>query len=263
MSCLPWCLLRRACLLRLSFGKSPSFAPFVGLGIHVSKLKNCRRELGIETNRIFDQEAFSKAFSKVREFYIKKGFFDARLEYTLLFEDYTGEVDIEITVQEGSSGHIGKIVFDGFSREEESKLLTMMSTKKHSFFTSWLSGAGVYYEEALAHDKLVIVDFLQNQGFADAQVNIQVKETPDRWLEIFVYANKGMQFQFGQFHISGNQLFTKKQLRQKLEIAPGATFSPEKLHEAVNRVKALYGKNGYIETEVRYMLCPNRHRGGV
>ncbi len=222
------------------------------------KTRKLQKELGINAHTVFNREDFNKAFNKVKEFYVKKGYFDSQLEYKLIPYGNTNEVDVEITVHEGNSGHIKKICFNGFKKHEESKILELMTTKKYNFFTSWITGTGNYHDEALEHDKLVIVNYLQNEGFADARVNIQIKETEEGRLEITINADRGELFHFGDITVSGNELLTEEQIEKVMIIKDGSTFSPEKLRDSVQNVKDLYGKDGYIETDVHYTLHLSR-----
>ncbi len=222
------------------------------------KTRSLQRELGIKAHTVFNREEFNRAFTKVKEYYMKKGYFDSQLEYKLIPYPNTNEVDIEITVHEGNSGHIKKICFNGFSKKEESAILNLMTTKKYNFFTSWLTGTGNYHEEALEHDKLVIVNYLQNEGYADAQVNIQLKESKEGRLEIYISANKGEIYKFGEINVSGNELLTEEQIERVMIIKDGSTFSPEKLRDSIDNIKDLYGKDGYIETDINYSLHLSR-----
>lgn len=222
------------------------------------KTRKLQSELGIQPNTVFTRDEFNRALTKVKEYYQKKGHFDYQLEYKLIPYPNTNEVDIEITVHEGNSGHIKKICFNGFSKKEESAILELMTTKKYNFFTSWLTGTGNYHEEALEHDKLVIVNYLQNEGYADAQVSIQVKENEDGRLEIYLNANKGEIYEFGTISISGNELLTDDQIERVMIIHDGSTFSPEKLRDSIENIKDLYGKDGYIETDINYSLHLSR-----
>lgn len=222
------------------------------------KTRKLQSELGIKPDTVFSRDEFNQALTKVKEYYQKKGHFDYQLEYKLIPYPNTNEVDIEITVHEGNSGHIKKICFNGFSKNEESAVLDMMTTKKYNFFTSWLTGTGNYHEEALEHDKLVIVNYLQNQGYADAQVSIQIKENAEGRLEIYLSANKGEIYKFGNVSISGNELLTEEQIERVMIIHDGSTFSPEKLRNSIENIKDLYGKDGYIETDINYSLHLSR-----
>ena len=140
------------------------------------KTRTLQKELGVKPKGVFNRQAFNKAFNKVKEFYVKKGYFESQLQYSIIPDAKTNEVDILIDVREGRSGKIDNILFKGFTKAERSEILGMIYTKKYNLFTSWLTGAGTYNEEALEQDKLTIVNFLQNNGYADAKVDIHVTE---------------------------------------------------------------------------------------
>ena len=213
-----------------------------------------QKELGIESHTLFNRDEFNRAFNKVKEYYIKKGYFESELEYKVIPYTDTNEIDIEITVHEGHTGHISKIVFKGLSKKEESAILELIQTKKYNFFTSWLTGKGTYYEEAIEQDKLIIVNYLQNQGFADARANIQTKEDDKGRLEIYINAVKGEKFHFGTIAVQGNELLNEEQIRRVMYIKDNTVFSPEKLRDSIQNIKDLYGKDGYIETSINYTL---------
>ncbi len=51
-----------------------------------------------------------------------------------------------------------------------------MVTKKYNIFLSWFNNEGTYNEEAMQHDQLNIINYLHNEGYADATVEIQICE---------------------------------------------------------------------------------------
>ncbi|MDN3508145.1 MAG: POTRA domain-containing protein, partial [Simkaniaceae bacterium] len=149
----------------------------------------------------------------------------------------------------------GQIEFHNFTGKEEDELIHMINTKKYNFFTSWLTGKGKYHEEALGHDKLVIVDFLQNEGFADAQVDIDVTTSSKTGkLVVNITAHKGEIFHIGRVSFSGNELYDNAEVEKVLKIKDGAIYSPKEIEATSQAIKDLYGKKGYIEANVQYRL---------
>ncbi|MBP9840992.1 MAG: outer membrane protein assembly factor BamA [Simkaniaceae bacterium] len=215
------------------------------------------KELGIAPYTTFNRSDFTKAFNKVKEYYIKKGFFEVSMYYKVIQDPSNNEVDIEINIDEGHWGHIGGIKFQGLSPEDESAIMEKIQTKKYNFFTSWLTGRGIYHQDAMDHDKLIIVNFLQNQGYADARVNIEVGQNKAGKIIITVSANKGPLYHFGDVSFSGNTLYTDAQVETALSIKEGGTYSNEALKNAQENLKNLYGRDGYIETEAQYTLTLN------
>jgi outer membrane protein insertion porin family len=217
------------------------------------KTKTLQKELGIKPSAVFNRQAFNKAFNKVKEYYVKKGYFESQLQYAVIPDSKTNEVDIVIEVHEGRSGKIDNIVFKGFTKLERSEILGMIYTKKYNLFTSWLTGSGTYNEEALEQDKLTIVNYLQNHGYADAKVDIWVREAKTEGkIVLEINAERGPIFHFGKINFKGNTLFTDKEIDAMFLARPGATYSPEKLRQTSQAIKDLYGRKGYIDANVQY-----------
>lgn len=216
--------------------------------------KKLLKELDVKSGAVFNRDAFNQGFNKLKEMYIKKGYFEAQLSYTIFPDPNSNEVTINIKINEGRSGHISRILFKGLSKKEEGDLLAMINTKKYNFLTSWLSGTGIYHEEALEHDKLVIVNYLQNEGYADAKVELHVSESKEGRIIIQIDADKGNIYKFGDITISGNDLFSTSEIKAILLIHDNERFSPEKLRETLQNIKTLYGSKGYIEANVQYAL---------
>ncbi len=223
--------------------------------------KTLKKELGIKENSTFNRVAFNKAFNKVKEYYIKKGYFESELSYTLTPDAKTNTVEIQIQVKEGRSGKVDNIVFKGFTGREKSKILDMIYTKKYNLLWSWLTGTGIYNEEAVEQDKLTIVNFFQNKGYADAKVDIQVLEAKTEGkiiLEITV--DRGELYHFGEVTFSGNSLFSNTDIEKSFLVRPEGVYSLDKLRDTAQAIKDLYGRKGYIETSVQYDTKPDPSR---
>jgi outer membrane protein insertion porin family len=221
------------------------------------KGKTLRKELGIKPGATLNRQAFSKAFNKVKEFYIKKGYFESQLQYAIVSDPKTNDVDIAVTVVEGRSGLIDNIVFKGFTSAEKSALLDTIYTKKYNLLLSWFTGHGTYNEEAIDQDKLTIINFLQNRGYADAKVTIDVKENKkgDRII-LVITANRGPLYRFGKITFQGNHLYTDAQIEDVFVARPEGVYSPEKLRNSTEAIKELYGRKGHIDASVHYETQP-------
>lgn len=215
--------------------------------------KSLQKELGISICTVFDRLAFNQAFHKLKTYYIKKGFFEAELDYAVLYDECTNEVDINITVLEGRSGRIKAIKFIGFDRCEESEILDKMVTKEYNIFLSWLTDEGTFREDAMQHDQFQILNTLQNKGYADAQVNIQIQEADsNNRIVIIISANRGEIYTVNKIRFKGNTLFSDEQILERFQILPGDPYSPEKIRETITSVTDLYGKYGYIDAYMAF-----------
>jgi len=211
-----------------------------------------QEELDIKPNTIFNRNAFNKSFNKVKELYFKKGYFESQLSYSIQPIAGSPQVDILIEIQEGSPGYIKKITFSGFSSTEQKELEEQMYLKKYNFLISWLSGSGVYRDEALEQDRMTILNYLQNKGYADAHVDILHKDDLQSGkLIIEIIAEKGQIYRFGEIHFEGNSLISLEDLEKKCSISKGDLFSPEKMRATAQSIKDFYGQKGYIDAAVQ------------
>jgi outer membrane protein insertion porin family len=224
-------------------------------GLEQMKEKRLQKELGIHPGNFFDKQSFIKAFGKVRAYYVKKGFFEAELNYRLEPVENKNAVDVLIDVKEGRSGRISKILFKNFTSEEESECIDLMMTKHWKPLLSLFGEDGIYKKELAQHDQLVIINYLQNQGYADAKVDIQIlpaKNEKEIYLEIT--ADKGDIYQLGKISIVGNTLFQTSDLEKRLNLQEGERYSPEKLRNGIQAINDFYGRRGYIDALITYDL---------
>ncbi|MDF2577926.1 MAG: omp85 [Chlamydiales bacterium] len=251
-------VVNNAVHVKLQLATKPTIRNIVWKGNEIIKEKDLQKKLEIATNKPFDRQAFNKAFYKVKDHYIKQGFFEAQLEYKIIPVMQTNQVDIEISIIEGRSGRIKTIDLVGFTADEESELLKLISTKSYFFLTSWITGAGTYREEEVEKDKLRVLDYLRNKGYLDSKVDIIIHETAEKKRIILeIKAEKGTRYSFGDFTISGNSLFTEEQVRNQFTIAKGQFFTSEGLNETQEKIKELYGRKGYIDAIVGYQMKLN------
>ena len=212
-----------------------------------------QKELDVEPNTVFNRQNFNKAFNKLKEFYIKKGYFESQLSYTLYPIEGTNQVDIVIEIKEGKSGNIKAIFFHGFTPEEKSDLTEQIYLKKYNFVTSWLTGSGIYRDEILDQDRATIVNYLHNKGYADAKVDITLKEDLHSGkLIVEITAHRGTIYKTGAVDFTGNTLVPLDLIQKRSLIHEGDPYSPEKVRETAQAIKDLYGQKGYIDASVQF-----------
>ena len=159
--------------------------------------KQLQKELGISLCAVFDRQEFNKAFHKLKGYYVKQGYFEASLDYTINLDPLTNTVDIDICIQEGRAGRIRQICFIDFAPDEREALLEKMLTKKYFTLFSWYTDEGTYNEEMMQHDRFTILTFLQNEGYADATVDVSICEAPKRnRIDIIITGHRGDVYYF-------------------------------------------------------------------
>lgn len=223
-----------------------------------------QEELGISAGSLFERAAFNQAFQKLKAYYVKKGYFEASLDYSVQPDSCTNAVDITIEIQEGRSGHIKEIVFCGFEKCEETELAALMITKPYNFFLSWLTGEGIYDEAAVQIDEYHILNYLQNEGYADAQVDIEVCEANecDRII-IYITADKGECYHLKSVTFEGNCVLSSEEIEEAMTIEEGDSYSPDEIRATISALQDAYGRCGYIDAiidfEARLIECENAY----
>lgn len=215
--------------------------------------RRLKRELGVKEQSSLDRKALSDGVQKVREAYIKKGYFEAYVDVRVEPVGDGAEADIRLNINEGRSGVIREIRFVNFSDEEESKALEKLNTKTWFFLTSWATKDGTFRPDMAEHDRLQVLQVLQNAGFADARLQLKVIELTDKDGIILEFvADKGPLYTVGEISFQGNQLFSNAEIWSQFLLKSGDPFSPERLRETAQNLKDLYGMRGHIEAEINF-----------
>ncbi|MBA3721911.1 MAG: outer membrane protein assembly factor BamA [Parachlamydiaceae bacterium] len=215
--------------------------------------RRLQRELGIKCFEAYERQEFNKAFHKIKAYYMRKGFFEAEIDYQVVPNIDTNEVDIIIEINEGRSGKIQKIVFVNFDEQEEHEILQDMITKKYNIFMSWITQEGTYNEDAIQQDQLIITNYLQNEGYADAQVDISVAESPKtNRIIVTITADRGEPYFFGCLSFEGNKIISDEIIDRLFTIRRGDPYSLESIRETIDLLTEAYGRLGYIDAIIDF-----------
>lgn len=212
-----------------------------------------QKELGLEPNTVFHRQEFNQSFKKVKELYVKESYFESVLTYQIVPIEGTNQVDIVIHIQEGRPGVVENITFNGFTPEEKSDLTNTIYLQKYNFFTSWLTGSGYLKDELLEQDKMTILNYLHNKGYADAKLDIQLIEDPQTGrLIVEITTHRGPLFHIGRVCIEGNTLFSNEEIMKTSLVHEGDIYSSDKVRDTAQTIKDLYGQKGYIDASVQF-----------
>jgi outer membrane protein insertion porin family len=210
------------------------------------------KDLDIKEKSLLNRAKIHEGLSKMRLHYLKSGYFQAQVGYSLEPQD-SGKSQLIITIQEGLSGKIGSVNYEGLESRELKKLKKQLILKPHNFFTSWYSGRGQYIEDVLELDRSRIIHYLHDEGFADAKVEARLKDlVPSRKLEIDFKALRGQVYSIKNISYEGFEDLEAKQKLNLLVIRNGDLYSPGRLRDMIKNVSEYYGSKGYADVYVTY-----------
>jgi outer membrane protein insertion porin family len=102
-------------------------------------------------------------------------------------------------------------------------------------------------------DRFIILNYMQNRGFADAKVDLQVEEIEgSRELEVILSLDRGPRYRFGRVSFAGNQLVDDETLHSLFTIEDGAPFSVDGMRETSTAISDYYGRRGYIDAYANF-----------
>ena len=134
-----------------------------------------QKELRLSKGVIYDREGFARAIQRLRQFYVKHGFFEVEINHSTEPGKDEGAVDVVIDIKQGRAGYIESIEFENFTDEEVDNISAMMFTKNYSVWLSWLNNQGTFFKEAFAQDEMRVLNYLQDRGYLDARVESSIR----------------------------------------------------------------------------------------
>ena len=200
---------------------------------------------------IIDYGKITRGVSDIQKAYEEKGYFLAKVTYSVEEDKRNGGVKVIFDIQENDQVLVKRISFIGNKQVPSSDIKSRMITQEGGFF-SGLSGSGTYKQDAFEQD-LQLISFLYfNQGYVQAKVSRpEVTVTPDKkGIYISIRVEEGKQFNTGDVSFSGDLLFPTEELADVAKIDESEIFVYETVQADIRAFTAKYGDLGYAYTNV-------------
>ena len=198
---------------------------------------------------IFDHNRVRSSVQELKNAYIKDGYHAVQID-TQMITDGRGEATLVYQIDEGRKIRIRNIDFVGNDVLSKRALLKNMETKER-WFLSWLTGRGVFLEEAMELDVERIKMAYYDIGHQDVIVQQPVVTlVEDRYLNIEIEIDEGPQYRVGNVSVSGDMLYPENQLLEQVKLQEGEVFSRLELRESIVALTDLYADSGYAYVNV-------------
>lgn len=181
----------------------------------------------------------------IREVYEDKGFFvvDVQTDDELLAESNI----LIFRIREGPLVRIRGIAFEGNTSFADHELRSRI--KSETYFPIFKKGE--LNREQLELDATRVRDFYRERGYLDAEVGRRIDIAPDQKGATVVFVvSEGRRYTVDQVRIEGNALFPTDQILHRMSMRTGDVFSTDKLRQSRDALVDMYGKLGFIETQV-------------
>jgi len=216
-----------------------------------------KEALELKVNTIFSAKELLKSIKKIKKLYTDEGYSQAEIE-PLKAQISAHELRLTLKVREGDKILIREISFEGNNAFNAGKLKDLMETKQ-DWWLSWLTGAGVYKEDVLKNDMLLLTEHYMNNGYINFKVaEPKVVLAPDRKaLLVIVSMIEGDKFSVGQIDVKGDLLESRDELLRKLKMKTGDVFSRGALRQEIFALTDMYADKGYAFANVNPLTAMN------
>lgn len=213
----------------------------------------------METGTPLDEYLVSVGAEKITEYYVKKGFPDAEVDYRIQRDEQTGYAIVSYDVDEGGKVRIEEILFEGNNAFPSKTLRKQLQTDEHNWL-SWITGAGKFDEKMFKEDLVALRKFYRDSGYLDCEIdesNISIDFISDDEINITIPVVEGKLYYLGEFSVENATVYTTDELLGEVRLKPGDPFSPQGVDDAATAIREYYTSNGYLDSNVRAERVPN------
>jgi outer membrane protein insertion porin family len=244
--------------LDLTLTEKPRLSKFTfSKGVSKSEADKIREKIHLERDKVITENVLNNTKNVVRDFFIEKGFLNAKVEIKEYRDTLFVNRDIlEIIVNKGKKVKIKDITFVGVSALKEGKLRrSMKGTKTKRFYKLFTTSK--FQESTFEEDKTKIIAKYLDKGYRDAKIT-ESKVTPvgEKRLSIQLNIDEGHQYFFRNITWIGNTKHTSQELSGILAIKKGDVYDQSVLEERLfmsqnsRDVSSLYMDDGYLFFQV-------------
>jgi outer membrane protein insertion porin family len=239
----------------------PIVKQIVVSGANKIKEKAIRKKIESRAGDPLSEQQVADDARNVKEYLHEKGFFESQVEYKIDVNEQVGRAVVTFTIREGTRAFVRDVTFSGNDSFEDKELRDGWTTRKKNLF-SFLNKSGIFKQEDFDEDLKKLRDFYHSNGYIDFAIKDISYEYPEEdIIDINVEVFEGIQYYIGSVSLNGNSLYTREQIMAELSMSGDSIFSPQGLERDVKAIQDIYGRDGYIDTQVSPVRQPNIESG--
>jgi outer membrane protein insertion porin family len=237
--------------LDIALKERPRLSKFSFKGATKSETDDLRDEVKLIRGRQVTDDILNVTKSRIRNFYIEKGFFDVEVNINQIPDTLmpnTVALDIEIDKKQRIKIH--EIYFTGNKILTDSRLRRIMKdTKRKTWYN--IFKASKYIENTFKQDKKKIIEKYNELGYRDAFIEMDsISRFDEKTINLYVKIDEGSQYFFRNITWIGNTKYPSELLNYNLRISKGDLFDQAVLDKRLfgdeDAVSALYLNRGYL-----------------
>ncbi len=227
-----------------------------------TKVRNgeLREQIKVKTSDVYVEAKVLVDERIIRNYYLSKGYTASKVEHSVERTDQGMIITFNIT--EGANNIVKEINFSGNTIVSARTLKSKLELKENGFMKS-----GAYQPATLEKDKQTVLAYYREHGYADVnildvKIDTAYNESKQRnELTLTFIIQEGFQYKYTGMNLSGNEIFTEKELIPMHKLKIGATYNETKFQEDLNSIQSVYYENGYMSNgfEVIPVKDSDRH----
>ena len=169
----------------------------------------------------YDDKTFEEDKIELSNFYNNEGHRDFRvLEESLLVDEATSSLTLNIKIEEGPKYYYRNFEFDGNQIAEQSELERLLGIKEGDVFSKEQFDKSVFEN---------MMSVYQDRGYIFSNVSPEIIPYGKDSLDVKFVFNEGNKVYVENIFISGNEKTRENVIRRELKLYPGDVFSRSKL----------------------------------
>ena len=211
--------------------------------------------LTVKKNELLDMNKISKNTAAILGVYHDKGYLSATVDADVALNKEKQEVNIDFKISEGGKSRVKKVTIVGNKYLEEAELKKYMTVQEDGLFSIFNDGG---YKKSALEESMGAITYLYNEnGFVDVKVSKPTvtisKDKRDIYISYIV--EEGKRYKVGEYVIEGDPLDSGRMPDMKFTQKPGEWYQHSKTIRDFERIKSIYGNEGYPFVEI----LPGRH----
>ncbi len=206
-----------------------------------------KEKLDLSVGRYLSPNLIFENRNKILDLYGEKGYFLAKVDYELDYNDDSTSATLVYKIHEGSKVKVEKVVLTGAVITPANKIIGKMRNRKRGFLKS-----SNFDKEKYPEDLDKVIAYLHDNGFVDAYLksdSLTIDSTRNR-MTIYLDVYEGPRYYFGETHWAGNDLISSDILNEIVKYNEGDIFDRDKFDKSTMEVYFAYQEKGYLHTRV-------------
>ena len=254
--------------INLSENKRLSKFNFVGK-IKKSDITSLKEELKLMRGKVLTENLINNSIDIIKEYYIEKGFYSAKINYELTEDTTTQNSDnLTFIIDAGKKIKIDKIIVNGrkkilnnnksflnrkdtvFALSDKKIRRLMKETKEKNFWR--IFKVSKFMKENFENDKKNIITEYNKLGYRDARIVSDSFYINKNLITLEINLEEGEKYKFGDISFVGNKIYSDKELNQVLNIKKYDIFNQSILDQKIFGsekgvdISSLYLDDGYL-----------------